>query len=48
MKAVNKALRIKDIESSNEALFELGITELEIEKLRKPNCFGRIGFESYE
>lgn len=48
MKAVNKALRIADIEKSEAMLDELGFTDEEQQKLRKPDYCGRIGYSSWE
>jgi len=46
MVAANKALRLKDVDASDGALYELGYTDFEIEKLREP-YLGRIGYSSY-
>ena len=48
MKAANKALRIADIEKSEAMLDELGFTDEEQQKLRKPDYCGRIGYPSWE
>lgn len=48
MKAANKALRLKDIESGNDKLREMGYSEDLIKKLREPDCFGWIGYPQFE
>lgn len=47
MKAVNAALRKKDIEEGNLDLMELGYTEDGIKELRTPDFIGRIGYPAY-
>lgn len=47
MKAVNAALRKKDIEEGNLDLMELGYTEDDIKKIRTPDFAGRIGCPAY-
>ena len=47
MKAVNAALRKKDIEEGNLDLMELGYTEDDIKKIRTPDFVGRIGYPAY-
>lgn len=47
MKAVNAALRKKDIEEGNLDLMELGYTEDDIKKIRTPDFAGRIGYPTY-
>lgn len=47
MKAVNAALRKKDIEEGNLDLMELGYTEDDIKKIRTPDFAGRIGYPAY-
>lgn len=47
MKAVNAALRKKDIEEGDLDLMELGYTEDGIKELRTPDFIGRIGYPAY-
>lgn len=47
MKEANKAIRIKEIESGNARLKELGFTDEQISEIRTPNCFGVVGFPIY-
>ena len=47
MKAVNKALRLKDTEMGDLKLRDRGYSEKQIKELRTPDCFGNIGFASY-
>lgn len=47
MKAANRAVRLKDVEKGNEKLEALGYSDEEIQKLRTPNAFERVGFEPY-
>lgn len=47
MKAVNAALRKKDIEDGNLDLMELGYTEDDIKEIRTPDIIGRIGYPAY-
>lgn len=47
MKAVNAALRKKDIEEGNLDLMELGYTKDDIKKIRTPDFAGRIGCPAY-
>ena len=48
MKAANKALRLKDTEAGDDALREMGYSEEAIAELRKPDCFGNIGYPQFE
>ena len=48
MKAVNRAIRIKDTEKGDEALGDLGFSSEQIKELRKPDSLGRVGFPDYE
>ena len=48
MKAANKALRLKDTEAGDDALREMGYSEEAIAELRKPDCFGIIGYPQFE
>ena len=48
MKAVNKAIRLKAVESGNDLLREMGYSEENIKKLREPDFCGRIGYPDYE
>lgn len=49
MKAVNKALRLKDTEKGNQQLRDLGLSDGSIQRLRTP-CphFGTVGFAKWE
>ena len=47
MKAVNKTLRIKDVEKGNEALRNMGYSDSQIKEMREPDFCGRIGFPDY-
>ena len=47
IKAVNAALRKKDIEEGNLDLMELGYTEDDIKEIRTPDIIGRIGYPAY-
>lgn len=48
MKDCNKALRMKDEEKKQAKLLELCNNDIErVEKLKKPDCFGLVGFGSY-
>lgn len=47
MKAVNKAIRLKDTEKGDEKLAELGYSPEQIAELRKPDFAGRIGYPSF-
>lgn len=47
MKAVNKAVRLKDTEAGNDLLREMGYSEDGIKKLREPDFCGRIGYPDY-
>ena len=47
MKAVNAALRKKDIEEGNLDLMELGYTEDDIKEIRTPDIIGRVGYPAY-
>lgn len=48
MKAVNKAVRLKDTEKGDARLIALGIPAAQIPKYREPDFCGRIGFPDYE
>ena len=48
MKAANRSIRLKDTEKGNAQLREQGYTDKQIEVLRTPNCFGRIGYAPYQ
>lgn len=47
MKAVNKALRMKDTEAGNDLIREMGYSEEDINELRTPDYIGRIGYPPY-
>lgn len=47
MKAVNKAIRIKDAEKGNEELRNMGYSDDQITELRKPDFCGRVGYPDY-
>lgn len=47
MKAVNKALRMRNTEKGNEALRDMGYSDEKIKELREPDFCGRIGFPDY-
>lgn len=47
MKAVNKAIRIKDETKGNEELKMMGYSDAEIKELRTPDFCGRVGFPQY-
>lgn len=47
MKAVNKAIRLKDIETGDDLLREMGYSEESIKELRKPDFCGRLGYPNY-
>lgn len=47
MKAINKALRMKDTEKGNALLGDMGYTDEKIAELRTPDYCGRIGFAPY-
>lgn len=47
MKAVNKAIRIKDVEKGNEELRNMGYSDDQITELRKPDFCGRVGYPDY-
>lgn len=47
MKAVNKALWMKDTEAGNDLLREMGYSEEDINELRTPDYIGRIGYPPY-
>lgn len=47
MKAANKAVRMKDIETGNDLLREMGYSEENIKDLRTPDYIGRIGYPPY-
>ena len=48
MKSANAAIRMKDTANGDAKLSELGYTQEEIQELREPDFFGRIGYPSYE
>lgn len=48
MKAVNKALRLKDTAAGDEALAALGLSAATIERLRTPDDFGAVGFARWQ
>lgn len=47
MKAVNKALRLKNVKKGDKALGDMGYSDGQIKKLREPDFYGRIGFPDY-
>lgn len=47
MKAVNKAVRLKDVEKGNETLKALGLSNDQIKELRTPDYAGRQGYPSW-
>ncbi len=47
MKAVNKAIKKKDIADGDDDLRDMGYSDDEIEDLRKPDFAGRVGFQSF-
>lgn len=47
MKAVNKAIRLKDTEKGDNALRDMGYSDEQIKELRKPDFCGRVGFPDY-
>lgn len=47
MKAVNKAIRMKDAEVGDDLLREMGYSEKAIKELHEPDYMGRIGYPSY-
>lgn len=47
MKAVNKAIRLKDTAKGDQKLAELGYSPEQIAELRKPDFAGRIGYPSF-
>ena len=47
MKEVNKAIRIKDTAKGNAALAAIGYSADDIEKIRKPDYAGRVGYPAY-
>ena len=44
MKAVNKAIRLKDTEKGNEQLRNMGYSDEQIKQLREPDFCGRVGY----
>jgi DNA repair exonuclease SbcCD nuclease subunit len=48
MKAVNKAIRMKNVEAGDEKLKELGFDSAQIAELRKGDFCGRVGFQSFK
>lgn len=47
MKAVNKAVKMKDTAKGDEALKDMGYSDEQIKGFREPDFCGRIGFPSY-
>lgn len=47
MKAVNKAVRLKDTEKGDEELRTMGYTDEQIKEFRTPDFCGRIGYPQY-
>lgn len=47
MKAVNKAIRMKDTEKGDEELRLMGYSDGQIAELRKPDFCGRVGYPNY-
>lgn len=47
MKAVNKAVKMKDTAKGDEILTDMGYSEKQIKNFREPDFCGRIGFPSY-
>lgn len=47
MKEVNKAIRIKDPAKGNAILSAMGYSAEDIEKIRKPDYAGRVGYPAY-
>lgn len=47
MKAVNKAIRLKDVEKGNSTLRDMGYSDEQIKEFRKPDFCGRVGFPDY-
>lgn len=47
MKAANKAIRLKDTETGDDLLREMGYSEEAIKELRKPDFCGRVGYPDY-
>lgn len=47
MKAANAAIRMKDTNKGNARLSELGYSADDIEKIRKPDYAGRVGYPAY-
>ena len=47
MKAVNKAIRMKDTEKGDEELRLMGYSDEQIKELRKPDFCGRVGYPDY-
>jgi hypothetical protein len=47
MKEVNKAIRIKDPAKGNAVLAAMGYSADDIEKIRKPDFCGRVGYPTY-
>lgn len=48
MKAANRAIRMKDTEAGDDALREMGYSEVAIKQLREPDFCGRTGYPDYE
>ena len=47
MKAVNKAIKKKDVAVGNEELRDMGYSDNDIAELRKPDFAGRVGYPSF-
>lgn len=47
MKAVNKAVKMKDTAKGDELLKDMGYSDKQIKEFREPDFCGRIGFPSY-
>ena len=47
MRAVNKAIRLKNTKKGNEELKILGYSDEQIQELRTPDFMGRVGFPAY-
>lgn len=47
MRAVNKAIRLKDTKKGDEELKILGYSDEQIQELRTPDFMGRVGFPAY-
>ena len=47
MRAVNKAIRLKNTKKGDEELKILGYSDEQIQELRTPDFMGRVGFPAY-